>query len=328
RGEPALAFFREGQHVAELRAGRLGMQAQLLDRLRAVEAVAIKDAENLFHAVDLFGGEAVALESDPVDRAHHHGGAVAHEKRRHVVTQLGVGRQHGIGADATELVDAGVGAEHDVVLHRGMAGEPGVVAHDDMAAKHAVVRHVAVGQDGVVGADHGQGAVVRAGMDGDIFAKDVPVADAHAGAAALEFQVLGLAADAGIGKHLAILPQNGVALDARVVMKARAVAERDVAADVGEGTDFDIATELSRRFDNGGGMNFGGHGMGHSTSSLSRMANINSAEETTWPATLQVPSAQAILSPRLLVNLTLITNWSPGRTALRNLTLSQLMSRA
>lgn len=49
------------------------------------------------------------------------------------------------------------------------------------------------------------------------------------------------------------------------------------------------------------------------------IANIKSADETTFPATLQVPSAHAIFPSRFFVIFTSIWSWSPGFTALREL---------
>jgi hypothetical protein len=66
---------------------------------------------------------AVALEADLVDRADLGRRAVGDEIRRQIVHQLGHGRQHRVGADPAELVDAAVAADHDVILDGHVAGQ-------------------------------------------------------------------------------------------------------------------------------------------------------------------------------------------------------------
>ena len=92
--------------------------------------------------------------------------------------------QHGMGADAAELVHAGAPADVDVILDHHVAGQRRLAAHHEVIADDAVMRDVAVGEDDVVVAEHGEIAVLRGKVHGDVLAKHVAVADAQAGIAA------------------------------------------------------------------------------------------------------------------------------------------------
>src|SRR5690606_19060882 len=145
----------------------------------------------------------------------------------------GRGREHGVRPDPAKLVHAAVAADHHVVLDDDVAGEHHAVTGHDVAAQHAVVRDVTVGEKGIVVADSGELAVVGGGVNGEILAEHVARADAHAGVAALVFQVLGLAADVGVGKHFAGRAEVRVALDRGVMVETHAVAKTHAGTDVG-----------------------------------------------------------------------------------------------
>jgi len=69
-----------------------------------------------------------------------------------------------------------------------------------VAAELDVVRDVTVGQQMVVRADAGEVAIAGSIVNGDVFAKDVVVADDRAGDATLYFGVLRTEADAQKGE--------------------------------------------------------------------------------------------------------------------------------
>src|ERR1022692_2467265 len=66
----------------------------------------------------------------------------------------------------------------------------------------------------------------------------------------------------------------------------------------------------------------------HSLPGSTTTPTISSALDTTCPSTEQDTSANAILLFRTLASFAWILSWSPGRTGLRNLTLSALMKNA
>ena len=118
---------------------------------------------------------------------------------------------------------------------------------------------MAVGQDDIVVAEHGELAVLGGSVDGDVLAKHIAVAHAQARTSAPKFQIVRLGADGRIRKHLALPPEHGVAFDRGMMVHDRTVADHRCAAKIGEGADDDIGPEPDLRFDDGGGMDLGNH---------------------------------------------------------------------
>lgn len=138
----------------------------------------------------------------------------------------------------------------------------------------------------------------------------------------LEFEVMGLAADKGVGENLVGLSQNGVAVHGGVVRHDRTGAYFHRRAYVRVGADLDVFAELRALFNYRCGMDFRHVFYGASPASI--IANISSADEAILPSTLQVPSAHTNFCARDFVIFTSIWTWSPGFMALRNFTLSAL----
>lgn len=126
-------------------------------------------------------------------------------------------------------------AAHHVILDNDVTGKARAVAGYEVVADHTIVRDMAGGEQHVVVTHDRHVAIVGGGVDGDVFTKHVARADAHARVAALEFQVLGLAADVRIREYLALGAEVCVALDRGVVMQAAAVAQAHAGTHVGEG---------------------------------------------------------------------------------------------
>src|SRR5690606_16230231 len=165
---------------------------------------------------------------------------------------------------------------------------------NDVAAEHAVVRDVAVSEDHVVITHHREPVGRRGRMHGHVLAEDISRTDLYARIPAGEFQVLGLAADVREREDLTLRAENRVALDSCVMVQPRAVAQPDATTHKGERTDLDIGAQLGAFLDHGGGMYPRCHDYSPPSSTI---ANISSADDTTWPSTVQVHSAWAILSP-------------------------------
>ena len=140
-----------------------------------------------------------------------------------------------------------------------MAGQGRLAAHHQMIADDAVVGDVAVGEDHVVVAEHGEIAVLGREMHGHVFAKHIAVADAQAGVAAGEFQVVRLRADRRVGEHLALPAQHRVALDGGMVVNHRAITDDRRAPDIGVGADDHVGPQLNLRLDDRGRMDLGSH---------------------------------------------------------------------
>ena len=149
-----------------------------------------------------------------------------------------------------------------MIIDDHVAGQGRLAAHHQVVADDAVVGDMTVGQDHVVVAEHRAIAVLGGEMHRHVFPKNVAVADAQAGIAALKLQVVRLGADGGVGKHLALPAQHRVALDGGVVVNDRAVADDGRATDKSVGTDRHLGPHLDLRLNNSGGMDLGSHGQG------------------------------------------------------------------
>ena len=129
-----------------------------------------------------------------------------------------------------------------------------------MAAKLAVVGDVDVGHDPVVIAQAGDAGVLHgAGVDGDELADGVARADFQTGGFACVFLVLRRCANAGELEDAVARANAGAAFNDAVRANAAARANAHMGANDGIGADGDICRQLSRRVNEGGGMN-GCHG--------------------------------------------------------------------
>ena len=98
---------------------------------------------------------------------------------------------HGVGADAHELVHHRRAAHDDVVFDVDVPGEDDVVGEGGVVADDAVVRKVDVGHDPVAVAEDSFADVLHgAAVEGDEFADGVVVADFEGGVFAAVFFVL------------------------------------------------------------------------------------------------------------------------------------------
>ena len=253
----SLARAIELDEFLDVRIGReFRVFEDLFDGLRAVQILVVDDAVREAERFDIIRREAFALERDHID---HLGAdifrAFDDHVRRNVLNDAGAGCEHRIVTDAAELVNARAPAEIDVVAANDVAGKSRLRAHDEVVADDAVVRDVRVGENVVIVAERRPFAFLRAAVNGYVFAEDVAVADFRADAAAVMLQVLRLPADNGKGENFVVFTHDGVAFDTGVVVNNRSRAERDFAADVGVGSDFDIFSELRARLNNSSGMN-------------------------------------------------------------------------
>src|SRR2546427_486200 len=90
-----------------------------------------------------------------------------------------------------------------------MAPKQGAIDQNDMVSQCHVVADMAMSHQKIVRADHRLLSTLVGAVDGDVFAEDVPLADAQAGRLALVFQVLGSIADHAAGVELIVRPNAG-----------------------------------------------------------------------------------------------------------------------
>ena len=131
-----------------------------------------------------------------------------------------------------------------------MAGQLHRVGQDEVAAQPAIVRDVHVGHDPVVVAQARDAGVLHgAGVDGDVLADGVAVADLQPRGLAGVLLVLRRGADAGEREEAVVPPDGGVAVDHAVRADLAAGADAHLRADHGVGTDLDRGVELGARID-------------------------------------------------------------------------------
>ena len=228
--------------------------------LRVVEPFPV---EGFKKATDRNNGIALkpgAFHADLINGAADRGVAVCNEVRRHVLYYFRGGTEHGVVPYPTKLVHPDAPADVHVIADFNMTAERGMTAHDEVVADVALVSDVAVGEDEVVIAETGQEFLGSRAVNRHVFAEDVVIADFNALNPAPEFFIVGFSADVGIGMHLVLLAHLRGAVDCSVVHYNRTRTELHLRPDVGVGPDGDPLGEFSPGLDDGGGMDFSGHG--------------------------------------------------------------------
>lgn len=282
--------------------------------VRDSEAFAEEESISLLERRLRFFGNLIPLEPHLVDGAGMGWVSIREHERRHVLDDFGTSPHNGHPANSTELVDGGEATYVGVILDEDMSGQRRDVGHDHVISNLDVMGDMTVGQEMIVRTDHRGAAIRRRTMNRDMLAERIAVANLGSGQAALPFQVLGFEPNAGEGKQLIALPQTGMTIDHNVGMQPTTSAEHHMLANHTIGTDFAVRSNFRARMNDSCRMNQGG---AHAYPSMSMKAT--SASLTVSPFTEQTPRALPIL-PRDLVNTTLITRASPGRTGLRHFT--------
>lgn len=176
--------------------------------------------------------------------------ACSDHERRHVLHQRRGAAQHGMGADAHELVHARHAAQDRPVAHFHVAGDLRVAREHRVVTDAAIVRDVHIGHDPVVVADGRDADILRrAGMDRGEFADGVAVTDDQPGRLVAVLHVLRTTAHRGEVADAVVAAQRGMALDHGMVTDVRPRIDAHVRADHGEGADFDVRGQFGLRVD-------------------------------------------------------------------------------
>ena len=219
-------------------------------RVADVHSLEIDGFVDVLDLVDLVFGESAAGQAHAVHALEADGFAAGQHVGRDVLGDLESGPDHGMGADAAELMGDGRTAHDGPVVDVRFPREGGVAHEDAVVADGAVVRDVDIGHDERVAAylrdrlPAGLGAAVDRGA----LADGHPVSDLHPGLFSFEFQVLRYGAHNGAGKHGAVLAHLHVGEDGGMREDLAAVSDLDVFIDEHIGPDLDAVTE------DGGGM--------------------------------------------------------------------------
>ena len=194
--QAALGRFDEFHQFAEV--GRaVELSANLFQGLRCVELGAQQKAKCAFN-----GGEALAIESSPLQSDRVHAVAVRlalgdhARKRRHVLCNHGAGADIRVASDAAELVHGAKGSDTRVIIDVDVPGERGSIRENRVTANDAIVGNVRIGHEQIVAADPRDSASLRrAAADRRKLTKVVCISHHKFGSLAVEFQILRIPAD-------------------------------------------------------------------------------------------------------------------------------------
>src|SRR5690606_9677667 len=158
--------------------------------------------------------------------------ARADQIRRGVLADGAGAADHGVRADAHELMDGRQTAQDGPIAYVDMARELDAVGDDGMAADLAVMRNMHIGHDPVVVAQASHAHVLRRPpIDGDVIAYGVAVADLEPGGFVAVFLVLGNAADGAETIEIVVCTYRGVAVDDTMRAHGGARPDHDVITD-------------------------------------------------------------------------------------------------
>src|SRR3989338_8291428 len=136
--------------------------------------------------------------------------AVGNDKRRHVLHHFGAPADQSQLSDPDKLMNSGKPSDNGAVFNNDVAGKRRVVGENGIIMKDAVMGHMGISHEKIAVSYNGFGAFLGAGIEGHIFAEDIPVSDSKITDAAFEFFVLGAAAHHGPGKNFIFSADHGV----------------------------------------------------------------------------------------------------------------------
>ena len=226
------------------------------DGIIQLQAGTENEAVCLFQVALHFRRNVVAGKAYAVQAYHPGGVAVYDDEGAYVLHDLGHAAYHGAGADFNELVDTAHAADDCMVFYGDVACHAGEAGHDDVVAEVAVVGYMGVGLQHVVGAYPGFAVFAGGTVDGDVFADQVVVADDYGAVFVMEFEVLGIFTDDGMGVNVVFFTHAHVFGDDGVGADDGAFADFTVLTDHRIGPDDNIFMKDGRRIDDGGWMNF------------------------------------------------------------------------
>src|ERR1700691_814048 len=206
--------------------------------------------------LNLLAREAATLQPDDVETRQTRAIAPHRAIGDDVALDPGDAADHGMAADAHELVHRAQAAEHGVILDADMAGQGRVVGHDDVIADDAVMRHMRADHEQTPVAHLGHhAAAAGAGVHGHLFADDVVAADNQARILALVFQILRLMADGGEREDTPAFAHARPSGDDDMREQLDILAQLGLRTHDAIGTDLDRRGDAGSRLDDGRRMN-------------------------------------------------------------------------
>src|SRR5699024_2653354 len=205
--------------------------------------------------------KAPATQSFGVDADRTKRIAGANDVGRDILADGAGAAHHGMSTNMHELMHSRQAPQYGPVAHMNMAGQLNGVGNDGVAGNLAVVGNMNISHDPVVIA-HPRGADVLhgAGIDGDVLADHVAIANGQGRWLALVLLVLRLAANGTESVKGVVGTNGGVAVKDVVRPDDTPRPDFDVGPDDAVGPHFHVGGQLGAGFNNGGGMDGCTHG--------------------------------------------------------------------
>ena len=189
--------------------------------------------------------KAPSLQTNRVQAAGRCWAAIHNHEWRHISDHTGKSCNHGMLADATELMHRTEARNDGMVTNRDVACDGGIIREDSVIPHLAFVSHVSVAEEKIVVADPGRRLGLGAAMNGHVLAEGVIIPDVEMGFFSGVFHVLRATTDSGERESLATLANRCVALDHDVTVQTRVISEGHVLSDHAVRTNFATGADLS-----------------------------------------------------------------------------------
>jgi hypothetical protein len=225
--------------------------------LGGVQAGACQNAKRVLKGLNGVGGKAAALEADAISAVDLQGMVgCGNRVRKDVLLNDAIASDHGVTADAAELMDGTQAADVGVILDDNVAGEGDAIGENDVVIDRDIVRHVDIRHHQIAISDAGDHATaLRAAVNGDEFPDGIVIADASFRGLAPIFFVLRGDTARGIRIEDVVLSDCELAFEIGMGHQARARADCDAAADDAIGSDVSVRRNFGAGINNGGRVN-------------------------------------------------------------------------
>jgi hypothetical protein len=307
--------FWRGTQIARLPALRMNSTISMIRgcsaNCSATSASRSANAPYRAQVVDLLARHASPFHADDVEAIQMGPIAQHHAIGDDVVLDPGEAADHGLLADADELVHGAQAAEIGVVLDFHVAAERGVVRHDHAVADQAIVGHVDRRHEQAAVADPRDPAAAGGPrVHGDVLADLIVGPDHQLRVLAAVLEVLRPVPQAHEREDPAAVADPGTARDHHVRLQPDAGPEQDLRPDHAVGADHDVAGQLRPGIHDSGRMNVRHAPQRSMILALITASAARRSSTVAAPVNFHTPSFCCCLS-------TLMRNWSPGTTGRR-----------
>src|SRR5579862_1574602 len=206
-------------------------RSHALEGLAQTDPRGIEQAVGLLQCGDFRNRKTATLQPDAVEAAGPRRTALGNAERQSVLGNPGKAADHGVAADAAELVHAHPSRDEGAIAHHDLPRQVGAVDDDHVIADLTVVGDMAVRHEKTARA-HTRGAPgPGTAVDGDAFPDRIVVADLGRAVAIPELEVLRITADHGVLGDAVARSHPRAALDHRVAGDPATIADNSIVLD-------------------------------------------------------------------------------------------------